>query len=198
MLYVAGLSGGDVPKPILVAKEPDSELERCDWATEERLVCQIYIVQPGPLVIAGFTRLFSVGADGKGIVILSKRAGRTAYGLLQDGGDVVALDPAGKPGDILMTHQWLAEFSTGTHVANTDEGLGVDEVDVTTGKAHKLEPADADAVRYIADENGRVRLRVHQHTDFERLPRSRANLQLPPGGFRPVAAPVTGRRRERH
>ena len=59
IIFVVDLSGGHSPRPIMAATEADSTLERCDWATEDRLVCQLYVLQNSPDGLVGSTRLFS-------------------------------------------------------------------------------------------------------------------------------------------
>jgi len=45
-------------------------------------------------------------------------------------------------------------------LANTKEGLGVDRIDIGNGRRTAEEQPDEEAVRYLVDENGRVRLKV--------------------------------------
>ena len=182
IIYVVDLSGGHSPQPIMAATETDSTLERCDWATEDRLVCQLYILQKSPDGLVGSTRLFSIDSNGKNLVILSQRPRDDAYGIMQNGGDIIALDDPRQGNSILMSHQWLAEFSTATLLGNTQTGLGVDEVDVATGKATKLEGPVADAVDYIADERGRIRLRVRQKRNSDGYLLDQRSYQFRPEG----------------
>ncbi|MFC4255613.1 alpha/beta fold hydrolase [Altererythrobacter xixiisoli] len=166
-VYIIDLAGsGEVrPQPVFTLNDPDAEVAGCSWASDERLICQVYVIQNDAGVLLGFTRMFSVGLDGKPPQMLSQTPRASALGYMQDGGSVVALDHAGEANKILMTRRWIAEFSTGTRIANTDTGLGVEKVDVVTGRRTTAEPPKDDARYYVADEAGRIRMRIDRGTD---------------------------------
>ncbi len=166
-VYVLDLSGtGAVqPKPVLTLADPNMRLTECNWATDVRIICQVYLIENDAGILLGFTRLFSVGLDGKPAQMLSQKPSQSALDFTQDGGSVVALDAGNEGGHILMTRRWVPEFSTGTHIANTDSGLGVERVDVVSGRRNTAEAPRGDARRYVADENGRIRMRIDRGLD---------------------------------
>ena len=96
---------------------------------------------------------------------MSKRTSPRALGFAQQGGDVLALDVGDEQGQILMSREWVEENTTGTRVASRDNGLGVDLVEVASGKRRIRERADPAAQRYVADEAGQVRIKVRARFD---------------------------------
>lgn len=165
LVFIVELDGDMVPKQVLAHGEPDSEITDCAWATDEQLVCEAYYILNNTGLLLGATRRFAIGADGTNLVRLTARDRSDALGFQQHGGSILALDVPGKPGRILMTREWVKEFSTGTRLANTDEGLGVEEVDVSTGRRSRIESPDFTHAGFIADDRGRVRMKMEQSFD---------------------------------
>lgn len=66
----------------------------------------------------------------------------------------------GEENHILMTRAYVPEVTTGTRLANAKEGLGVDSVDIANARRKVVERPDNYASAYVADETGRVRLKV--------------------------------------
>jgi hypothetical protein len=63
-LFVFDLAGGGDPKPILAHRDPDSELSHCEWASDERIICEVYYIADGGGVLIGATRLFALARTG--------------------------------------------------------------------------------------------------------------------------------------
>ncbi|NVD43727.1 S9 family peptidase [Altererythrobacter sp. HHU K3-1] len=161
-IYVVNLVASAEPVPITKYEEKTGQITSCDWATEERLVCTVFVTAKSGGMLLGFTRVLAVGDDGKEAKMLTERTSFRALGLKQDGGDVLSLDLDGDTNKILMTSQWVKESTIGTRLANDREGLGVDKIDVVTGRRTKVENPDADAIGYVADGSGEVRLKIRQ------------------------------------
>ena len=66
---------------------------------------------------------------------------------------------------MLMTHYYVPEYSTGTHAAETRQGLGVDLVDTATMSRKVVEQPRAGAFDYISDGQGVVRVMGLKSTD---------------------------------
>ncbi|MBD59317.1 MAG: S9 family peptidase [Citromicrobium sp.] len=166
ILYVVDLNGDAEPRALMSLSEPNSELSYCDWANEIFLICEVVGITkaPGDIPLF-FSRIVSVGTDGTEPRMLTSNRSLRAYGYQQDGGTVVALDVEGEENRILMTRDFLAEYSTGTRLANEDTGLGVEEVDITRNRRKTVERPDDYASRYIADDNGAIRLKVRRPRD---------------------------------
>src|SRR3546814_3973465 len=70
--------------------------------SEERLICGIFVAEDTGGMLLSFSRLVIVNSDGSGHKFLSRSLGSRALGISQDGGDVIALEIADRPGKILM------------------------------------------------------------------------------------------------
>ena len=166
VLNVVDLAGDGQVRVVTRNTEQNGDLTRCDWATEERLVCQLYgIGQRGDGLLLSFTRMFAIDDDGQNGKMLSERASQRAMRFAQQGGALVALDVEGEPGSILMTREWVKDRSIGTRLANSKEGYGVELIDASNGRRKVKEQPDISASRFIADENGVIRLKVRSLSD---------------------------------
>jgi acetyl esterase/lipase len=116
-------------------------------------------------ILLPFEWTFAVNDDGSNLADLSQRQSFDAVQALQFRGDVIALDADGRTGEILMTRQYVPEVNAATRTYKDESGFGVDRIDVTTLKRQVQEPSDDLAVRYVADENGRVRIKVRALRD---------------------------------
>lgn len=160
VVKVADVDGNSPVTTIISNSEREGDITQCEWATETRIVCQLQgMGKRSDGVLLPYTRTFAIDDDGSDVKMLSERQSYRALGFRQDGGDIVALDVDGKEGQILFTHEYVKEMSTGTRLANSKEGLGVDAVDVENGRARVIMQPDAMATRYVADENGSLRLK---------------------------------------
>ena len=98
-----------------------------------------------------------------------KRGGES-IGFSQQGGSVLALDVGARiRGKILMASEAVPEMTTGTRLANDDEGLGVETlVDNpqrrTPQPRRKARSGGANAF-WSADDAGRVRIKVRARFD---------------------------------
>ena len=136
ILNVIDLAGDGTIEPILTNSEQRADLTRCDWATDQRLVCMIDSVSEGSGVLIGFSRVFAVGPDGSEPVLLTPPNNMRALGYRQDGGSVLALDVPGEDDTVLMTKEFVPERTIGTRLANEASGLGVEEVNVILSLIH--------------------------------------------------------------
>ncbi|GMN01572.1 alpha/beta hydrolase family protein [Erythrobacter sp. MTPC3] len=166
VLNVVNLEGDAQVKQIAANSEIIGDLERCQWATDTRLVCEIFgMARSGDGTLLPFSRMFAIDDDGSNSDALFERQSFRAMRFKQDGGSIVALDVAGDAGQILMTRDWVEENSMGTRMANKDSGLGVDRIDIETGKVKVEERPDDDAGYYLADQNGELRLKALRMSD---------------------------------
>jgi dipeptidyl aminopeptidase/acylaminoacyl peptidase len=156
-------------KIVMFNKEPDTQIAWCRWASDDNLVCKADItkLQESKLLV-GFSRLLTYSMkDGKHDS-LSATPGHHAQRLNQEGGDVIAWHVDGQaPGTILVTRDYVPEGETGSHIAKREDGLGVEQVNLATMQRRNVERARIDAVDYMADEHGVVRLVALQPKDTE-------------------------------
>lgn len=168
-LYIIDLSREGELQPVRIIGSAPGQQERisgCSWASNGRLLCDIFIVtQLNNGEIAYVTRILAVDRDGGDVKLinLSQRNGEAlGYGLF--GGNVIDWAP-GTEGHVLMMRQYVPEQTTGTHIAQTKDGVGVDDVDTVTLGIRSIEKPRPDAREYISDGKGAVRIIGLRATD---------------------------------
>ncbi|MEO1729697.1 MAG: S9 family peptidase [Pseudomonadota bacterium] len=166
ILNVYDFEGSDGIQAITSNSEQAGDITHCDWVTDNRLLCTYFGMAELPNgTLAPYDRLFALDADGSNPKQISQRRTARALGVSQDGGTVVALDVPGKEGAVLITRNYVKERTTGTRLANDKEGLGVDRVDIENARRRPIEQPDERAYRYVADQNGTIRLKVRALAD---------------------------------
>ncbi|WP_454884034.1 alpha/beta hydrolase family protein [Sphingomonas oryzagri] len=159
VVMVAASDGSSAPHVALTSDGVESTLRWCDWADNTRLVCEAtgatsYLGNQ----LAGFQRLMAIDDDGKNAKLLSQR-GEADLALRSRQFDGLVIDwKEGTTGKLLMERDHVPEMDIGTKLAKTADGLGVDLVDTRTLSASKVEEPDPDAINYLSDGKGSVRL----------------------------------------
>jgi dipeptidyl aminopeptidase/acylaminoacyl peptidase len=157
VLMIADLVKGGAMKGILRSSGNPDRLTGCHWASSSRIVCDIFMIQQDAVKLA-FTRMVSLNADGSDLRVLTASSSARALGVAQSGGDIIDWGPEGSNGSLVMTRQFVPENTTGTHLANSREGMGVELVDATTLRRKTIEQPKPTAVEYISDGHGDVRI----------------------------------------
>ena len=157
-LEVVDLTGVAPPKVILASTGSPERLIGCRWSTNTRLVCQIYVVLKDAQNRLGFTRLIAINSDGGDLKVLSAQTNDRSLRMSQNGGVVVDWATDDAPGGILITRDYVPERGTGTHLASDDDGLGVDRIDTATLARRPVEKPNLNAIEYIGDGRGTVRI----------------------------------------
>jgi dipeptidyl aminopeptidase/acylaminoacyl peptidase len=137
-------------------------LRTCDFGGESRLVCMQSRVQrmeniATPLT---FTHLFEISADGKDFKDLGQRGTDRDDGVRQSDGSVIDWLPD-EQGAVLLQRVYIPQvYGTGRLMSRTEEGLGVDHIDLATLKSKQVEPPHAGVDDYMTDGRGNVRLEI--------------------------------------
>ena len=161
VLYAIDLTDArGAEKPTLVTSasgEPES-LQYCGWVSNARLACKIGGIVEQSTRLVGFSSVFAIDSDGSDSQLLSKRRAANSVGFNTAGGSIIDWLP-GQDDKLMMARYHLAEATAGTRVARSDRGLAAEIIDVNTGRGKFVErPAD-EAVEYITDGNGKVRIK---------------------------------------
>jgi dipeptidyl aminopeptidase/acylaminoacyl peptidase len=160
MAKVFDLMTGAVTTPVTAPGRPE-KLSWCEFATDAQLVCQYggnVEMEAGQIV--GFSRLITVGADGKGLKMLGEKGSAYDARLRQFDGKVLDWLP-GDQGSILMAKEFIPEAGrTGSNISRSRNGLGVDRIDLASVKNSTVEPPDKFASGYMSDGRGNVRIRL--------------------------------------
>lgn len=154
-LMVVDPSVGGRPRKILRTSGNPDRLRRCEWASETRLVCHIYMLVNDGIDKIGFTRLIALNSDGSEIKLLSARTTDRSMGIMQHGGSLIDW---GSGKGALLTREYVPENTTGSHVADSRAGLGVELIDTLSLDRREIERPRQDAVDYISDGRGVVRI----------------------------------------
>lgn len=161
-LYVVDTAEGGKPRQILSSDGGSGgNLNWCGWVTNMRLACQTFARDTLAGHIVAATNIVALDAKGGNLRVLSK--GRSSRSLYVDfrGGSIIDWSSS-ENGSLLMTRSYVPENDTGTRIASRDEGLGVDRIDATDGTAHRIESPNRDAVYYLSDGRGSVRVMATQ------------------------------------
>ncbi len=150
---------------ILSSPGTPETLRWCRFGSETQLVCRYggNLVVDG--VLAGFGRLIRVGADGRELAALGQRSSFYDSGLRQYDGQILDW-LTGEGGAVLMARDYVPEAGrTGTRMARTRKGLGVDRIDLVSLESKLVEPPRDDVDGFMTDGRGQIRIRVEHDVD---------------------------------
>lgn len=157
-LVILDLTGAAEPRSILSSSGDPERLSQCSWSTDTRLVCQVYVVVKGAEGRLTFSRMIAVNSDGTEVKVLSAQTNDRSLRMSQNGGAIIDWATDDMPGGVLMTRDYVPEKTTGTHLANEEDGMGVDRVDTLTLAHQPVERPKLNAVEYIGDGRGAIRI----------------------------------------
>ncbi|MCW4462602.1 S9 family peptidase [Sphingomonas sp. BT-65] len=157
-VFVVPLDGSAAPKAIAASDGKPERVSGCRWASNTRLLCTVYGVVRLPEGLIVSTRLTTMDHDGSNMKVLSHTRGTgEQLGYATFGGSVIDWNP-GTDGQVMMIRQYVPETTTGTRLAQKQEGLGVDLVDARTLQSRTVELASRDAAEFFTDGKGNVRM----------------------------------------
>ena len=163
-LFTVDAKTGATPVPALAVSGKPDRLRECRWVSNNRLVCTLWGMLKAPDVTRpiAYSRLIAVDAGGGNQKMLTNRDLNRRYAQIF-GGDVLDWLP-GSDGEVLLARWHSRTDQTGTNIGARREGLSVDRVDSRTLRDTVVEQPRADAVEYITDGKGDVRI-----AGFERI-----------------------------
>lgn len=156
-LLIYNFTTGGALRPILANPHPSEHITVCRWPTVTRLFCSIVVHSEDEGTLITFTRLIALDADGHNLAVVTPRVARNSMYFGSFGGGVIDWNGS-RPGQVLLTREYVPELGTETRNAESREGLGVDSVDVTTLVHAVVESPRSTAVQYITDGLGHVRI----------------------------------------
>ncbi|RYY26042.1 MAG: S9 family peptidase [Sphingomonadales bacterium] len=144
--------------PVNSADGNPMSLQWCNWASNARLVCQLYGVSGvNYQTMMGYSRLLAMNADGSSAMPLASQNRRDSYAQISDG---YVLDWGnGSSNKILIARNYVPGKGHGLSGGTQQlEGLGVDLLDTETAKVERVESPDSAAGLYLTDGLGKVRI----------------------------------------
>jgi dipeptidyl aminopeptidase/acylaminoacyl peptidase len=164
-LFVAPADGGTA-KAVTSSRGSELDLRRCDWASNTRLICKLFGSSNDSGERLAYSRMIAINTDGTQLKSVAQRNSGVALGITQFDGNIVGFNGA-DDGQVLMSRTYSPERVTGSRLASSADGLGVDRVDTLTLKSTRVELPRRDAVRYVADSVGIVRIMATRDADSE-------------------------------
>lgn len=158
VLLVVDRTGDSTLKSIMRAERKDGKLTSCVWSTNSRIVCQLRGIVNDAGILLGYSRNVAVDSNGTKLVQLTARDSLNAMGIMQNGGTVLDWDLPDQPGTVLVSRQFVPDRAIGTLLASTAKGLGVEALDTVTLRRTIVERARVNAVDYISDGHGAIRI----------------------------------------
>ncbi len=148
--------GSTEPLQVLTINGPD-RLAGCNWVSNRRLVCTVFAVGEGFGEIVTASRLVSFDVDGSNQKVLGQRDSFAQLGYRLWGGSIVDWLP-GQENQVLMEQMFIPEGRSDTLIKREADGVGVVQVDTANGRTKRVEAAHPNAIRYLSDGNGRIRI----------------------------------------
>src|SRR5665213_2550492 len=160
VVYTVGLAPGAKANAAFYSDGKPFRLNGCNWVANDRLVCSVYGLTPDHSNLHRLlpvTRMVAVNADGSKPQQLTTQLSQYSAGAVQYDSNVIDWLPD-QDASVLMEKQYIPENHEGTIFNSNVRGLGVDMVDTRTlAVKHVIAPRD-DAVEYISDGRGTVRI----------------------------------------
>jgi len=147
--------------PIIMSSGNPESVDWCRFASDTQLICSYSGNAKVDNDVAGFSRLVTLGIDGKNVKQLGQPERATDLGIHQFDGDILDWLPD-DPGSVLMQRNYVQQANTtgiGEPVEGKD-GLGVDKIQLSSMKVTSVEGAQKDADSYLTDGRGNVRMEV--------------------------------------
>ncbi|HEY2808765.1 MAG TPA: alpha/beta fold hydrolase [Steroidobacteraceae bacterium] len=152
------LAPGSKPHGIMQSSGRPERLRRCDWVSNDRLVCEVMFLHKDPIFgPLPFTRMVAVNTDGSNMQILSTQTTSYSRGVTVNDGEILDWLPA-VPGSVLMARARRSDDHIGSHLGSAEQGLGVDQVDTRNQQSTRIEKPRREAWEYITDGRGHVRI----------------------------------------
>ncbi|WP_242122980.1 prolyl oligopeptidase family serine peptidase [Sphingobium sp. Sx8-8] len=151
-------------KMVLLSTGYPDQLSYCGWSTNDRILCDVYMISSIFGEKTGQTRMLGVNADGSNVKMVSARQNDNALGIALGGGNIIDWMGESEDGTVLMDRYYIPEQTTGHITAQSRQGLGVDRVNSRTLARSMVEIPRGDAVGYISDGHGAVRIMVTRPT----------------------------------
>jgi dipeptidyl aminopeptidase/acylaminoacyl peptidase len=144
----------------IIASDGNPEsVDWCKFGSETQLVCQYGGYTRVDSNIVGFSRLVTMGLDGKNVRQLGQPDRASDLDIRQFDGDILDWLPD-RPGSVLMQRHYVQHANLTGVGAPIDgqKGLGVDRIDLASLKITTIERPAADAQGYLTDGRGNVRI----------------------------------------
>jgi dipeptidyl aminopeptidase/acylaminoacyl peptidase len=179
-----------VMTPILSSAGGKEQLTTCKFILENRVICQVMFTRGSGSDVERATRWATVSTDGKDIKELSAKTSNEAYYSSGFGGGIVDYNVEGDPDSVLMLRWYEAQRSTGHLGGPTDEGLGVEKVNVLTLNRSVVQKPETRIADFISDGHGNLRVMATRQsfdTGYQKLTTNYFYRPADGGGWQPLS-----------
>ena len=156
VLFAVDIASSAV-RPVMRADGVRQRLGGCNFVSNLRLVCGIWGITDYEGVLVPVSRLAALDTNGGNIRVLGERDSPDQEYIRTYSGSVIDWLP-GAENSVLMMQSFIPSGSTGTRMGRREEGLGVVRVDTSQARSSTVEQPRADAVDFITDGRGQVRI----------------------------------------
>ena len=145
--------------PIIASDGSPESVDWCRFGSETQLVCRYGGYTKVDSDVVGFSRLVTMGIDGKNVRQLGQPDRASDLDIHQFDGDILDWLPD-HPGSVLMQRHYVqqANLSGVGSPTEGEKGLGVDRIDLASLKVAAIERPAADAQGYLTDGRGNIRV----------------------------------------
>jgi len=158
LVYVHDLSSEDAPRLAIRSDGNPERFNWCNFATNDRLICQVGGMTVVEGILTPFSRLVSIDTNGQNLTLLGQSSSVFDSRLRQFDGSILDWT-GGEAGSVLMAREYVPETGrTGSRISRAGDGLAVDRIDIRTLRSNRIEPPNVRASRYISDGRGNVRM----------------------------------------
>ena len=151
-------------KPVMTSKKGKYDLNWCQWATDDRILCGIYSIRSVGIIRVSVTRLISVGLNGEKVITLGQSKDMNVSAQYAD--NVVSWLPDDQehillelPNPVITTSRVGQSAGAGTAGGDSSAGSEVRRINIYNGNTNIVERERSNNRDWIADKNGVVRLR---------------------------------------
>lgn len=180
-LFTVSVDGSASPARALTASGDPERLTRCNWVSNDRLVCTVYTLRDESGYLVGITRQVAVDATGGNVKVVSQRDAENAWYFSGYGGGVVDWLP-GQDGAVLMARWQVPESKAGSLISKRGEGLSAVRVDTRTLQTRMAVAPIVNASEFISDGNGNVRIVGVSQMTAEYISTSEIKYKYRPAG----------------
>jgi dipeptidyl aminopeptidase/acylaminoacyl peptidase len=157
VLYTADAAGGTQPREALIADGKPERLRSCSWVSEQRLVCEVFMMVEVTGEIYPVSRVMAVDSDGRNLRVLSRPSRDYDLWVALSGGEIIDSLP-GEDGAVLMGREYVPEERQNSILVDRRQGYGVDRIDTRSGQSRTVEQPRRYASDYISDGRGEIRI----------------------------------------
>ncbi len=157
-LYTINVENGGEPFRVMSASGEPEHLQWCGWVSNERLACRLGGLEKKAGEIYAFGTLFAIDANGKNsrMLTLEKNDRTITYSL--GSGSIIDWLPE-EDNIVLMSRYHPEEAVIGSRIAKQRFGHAVERIDTRTGKSKFIERPSEEAIEFITDGEGNVRIK---------------------------------------